>query len=236
MARVLVIFMICFLSACNRAVDPQSLTFSIVSQHPTPLISRTTPGAADNKYGFEGGRVILLDGTYHLFISEMHADPKWTKTRLAHWTSSDGFVFTRQSTLFESSGDFTGTDTRAALFLPIPIFDEQLNRWTLFYSTFRSAPSRKDAWLINHNGRIQRALSQTPGRAGIGGPYKDVDITMEPDKNSDPWEGLQGTDSFFPFKLDDGKWLAFYGSAQTEKVPTTFWADGLASSKSLAGP
>ncbi len=223
------------LCSCAQT-DPNSLSFQIVEQHPTPLISRSSPGAADNKYGFEGGRVVLVDGTYHLFISEMFADPKWTKTRLAHWTSSDGYSFTRQSTLLESTGDFTGADPRAALFLPIPIFDEQLNRWTLFYSAFRSAPNRKDAWLINHNGRIHRALSQSPGRNGIAGPYKDIDIALQPDKNSDPWEGLQGTDSFFPFKISEQKWLSFYGSAQTEKVPTTFWAVGLASAPSLAGP
>src|SRR5436190_18415768 len=123
-----------------KPTDPNALSFSIVDQHPRPLISRSTPGTADNKYGFEGGRVVLLDGTYHLFISEMNADPKWTKTRLAHWTSHDGFSFSRQSTLFESSGDFTGADPRAALFLPIPIFDEELDRWTLFYSAFRSPP------------------------------------------------------------------------------------------------
>src|SRR3954466_143263 len=108
------------LGSCKH-MDPNSLSFSIVDQHPAPLISRSTPGAADNKYGFEGGRVILLDGVYHLFVSEMHGDPKWTKTRLAHWTSSDGLSFARQSTLFESSGDFTGADPRAALFLPIPV-------------------------------------------------------------------------------------------------------------------
>jgi len=111
----------------------------------------------------------------------MNADPKWTKTRLAHWTSRDGLAFTRQSTLFESSGDFTGADPLAALFLPIPVFDEELNRWTLFYSAFRSAPNLKDKWLINHDGRIVRALSQTPGRDGIAGPYKDIDIALQPD-------------------------------------------------------
>jgi hypothetical protein len=231
-----------FLCSCSHT-DPKSLSFEIVNQHPMPLISRSTAGAADNKYGFEGGRVVLLDGTYHLFISEMNADPKWTKTRLAHWTSRDGFSFSRQSTLFESSGDFTGADPRASLFLPIPVFDEHLNRWTLFYSAFRSAPNRKDAWLINHNGRIIRALSQIIGRGGIAGPYKDVDVALEPDANSQPWEGLQGTDSFFPFEIANHKsqianarWLAFYGSAQTEKVPTTFWAVGLASAPALAGP
>src|SRR4051812_9745550 len=162
MIKSFAVVLLITLCSCHQQLDLNSLSFSIVELHPTPLISHSSPGAADNKYGFEGGRVILLDGVYHVFVSEMHADPKWTKTRLAHWTSSDGLSFARQSTLFESSGDFTGADSRAALFLPIPVFDEKLDRWTLFYSAFRSAPNRKDAWLINHNGRIVRALSLSP--------------------------------------------------------------------------
>jgi hypothetical protein len=166
----------------------------------------------------------------------MNADPKWTKTRLGYWTSADGLDFRRVSTLLESSGDFTGGDSRAALFLPIPIFDEELNRWTLFYSAFRSAANKKDRWLINHDGRIVRAISDTPGLQGIAGPYRDTDIAIQPGPDSDSWEGLQGTDSFFPFKLANKSWLAFYGSAQTEKVPTTFWGVGLASAPALRGP
>jgi hypothetical protein len=81
------------LCSCTHT-DLNSLSFSIVDQHPTPLISHSSTGAQDNKYGFEGGRVVLLDGIYHLFISEMFSDPKWTKTRLAHWTSSNGLSFT----------------------------------------------------------------------------------------------------------------------------------------------
>ena len=66
--------------------------------------------------------------------------------------------------------------------------------------------------------------------------HQDIDIALQRDQKSDSWEGLQGTDSFFPFKNRDQKWLAFYGSAQTEKVPTTFWSVGLASASSLADP
>jgi hypothetical protein len=230
------------ISSCTTTPDPNSFSFTLLDQHPTPLLSHSNPGAESNKYGFEGGLVLLENKTYHLFISEMFSDPKWTKTRLAHWTSPDGLTFTRQSTLFESTGDFTGQDPRASLFLPIPIFDQSLNRWTLFYSAFRSAPNQKDKWLINHDGQIIRALSQTLGPQGIAGPYQDQNIALQRDANSDQWEGLQGIDSFFPFQIENRKskiensWLAFYGSAQTEKVPTTFWANGLASAPTLSGP
>ena len=50
---------------------------------------RIIPTSKDNKYGFEGGSVVKVDGVYHLFVAEMAGDPFWVKMRLAHWTSPD---------------------------------------------------------------------------------------------------------------------------------------------------
>lgn len=208
---------------------------TLVDQHPRPALAKGMPGTENNKYGFEGGRVIFHNGAYHLFVSEMIADVKWAKTRLAHWTSPDKIHWQRLSTIRESSGDHTGKDPKAALFLPIPIYDDRLQRWTLFYSAFKSAPNGGGKWLLNHDGRIWRALSQIPGPDGLGGLYKDQSIILEPGKDSDPWEGLQGVDSFFPFQID-GAWHAFYGSAQTQKWPCDFWGVGLAKAPKLSGP
>lgn len=211
----------------------QSVRLELVHQHPQPVIGKTE----GNRYGFEGGRVVLLEGTYHLFVSEMIDNPKWAKTRLAHWTSEDRIHWKRISTLFESSGEYAGKDQRAALFLPIPVYDEQIQRWTLFYSAFRSAPNANGKWLINHDGKIWRALSKTPGREGIGGPYEDAGVVLRPGGDSDRWEGLQGTDSFFPFHAPGEKgWLAFYGSAHTQKWPCDFWGVGLVAAERLEGP
>jgi hypothetical protein len=229
--RFPLLFLMVF-TGCARYVPPELV---LVSQHPTPLLKRGVPGTESNKYGFEGGRVVRLGDTFHLFISEMDGDPRWTKTRLAHWTSADRLTWTRVSTLYESTGEFKGHDRRAALFLPIPIYDTELDRWTLFYSAFRSAPNVPGRWLINHDGRIHRALSRDPGPAGIAGPYADENIVLEPGPDSDAWEGLQGVDSFFPFRAGD-RWLAFYGSAHTQNWPANFWGVGLAESKTLAGP
>ena len=49
----------------------------------------------------------------------------------------------------------------------------------------------------------------------FGGPYEDIGVIQEPGPLADVWEGLQGSDSFFPFKVDY-KWLAFTGSAKTD--------------------
>jgi hypothetical protein len=235
--RLFIISLILFFSSTAAdASDPNNnCVFEIVSSSDGPVIKKGDPGTENNKYGFEGGRAFKLNGIYHLFTSEMIDDPWWTKMRLAHWKSHDGKNWQRVTTLYESSGDFTGTDPRAALWSPTPIFDPCENRWNLFYVAYKSKPNTEKSWYINHEGRIWRAVAKQPGIDGLDGPYEDVGIILQPDANSDPWEGLQGTDSFFPYKVGD-KWYAFYGSAQAQIWPCKFWGVGLAQSNSLAGP
>jgi len=207
----------------------------LVEQHPQPVLTLRTPGAEGNKYGFEGGRVVKVGRTYHLFTSEMIADPIWVKMRLAHWRSDDRLRWTRVSTLFESSGDFTGTDPRASFWSPLPVYDEGDGRWNLFYVAYHAEPNTPQQFRMNEKGRIWRAVSQTAGIDGVGGPYRDVGVVMQPDSTSQPWEGLQGTDSFFPFKAGS-RWLALYGSANTESMPIQHWRVGLASAPAIGGP
>jgi hypothetical protein len=187
------------------------------------------------KYGFEGGTVVKVDGVYHLMTTEMVDDPFPVATKLAHWTSKDRLHWTRVSTLFESSVDRTGQDPRASLWAPMPEYNEGEGRWNLFYVGYRSKPDTPTAWYADYEGRIYRAVSRAKGRSGIGGPYDDAGVILEPGPKSDSWEGLQGTDSFYPYKVKN-TWYAFYGSAHTERLPVASWPVGLASSPSLAGP
>lgn len=207
----------------------------VVRRHPGPVLTVRSDGAEGNKYGFEGGRVVKIQNAYHLFTSEMVGDPHWVKMKLAHWTSTDRVHWKRSATLYESSGDFTGSDPRAALWSPMPVYDPDAKRWNLFYVAYQAAPDTAHEWLTNHEGRIWRAVSETPGWNGIDGPYRDAGIVMERGKDSDPWEGLQGTDSFFPYRAG-GKWYALYGSAHTESLPIALWQVGLASAPALGGP
>ena len=216
-------------------VQEDNLRLSLVKQYENPVITVDSPGAEGNKHGFEGGRVMKLGATYHLFVSEMAGDPQSVKMKLAHWTSEDRLHWRRVSTLFESSGEFEGQDARAALWAPMPIYNQEEGRWNLFYVAYRAAPDTKTEWLGNYEGRIWRAVSRVNGMDGIGGPYEDVGVVLEPGPESQPWEGLQGTDSFFPYEVNGG-WYAFYGSAQTQKLPIKFWGVGLASAPELAGP
>ena len=207
----------------------------VTKYYDDPVLTVSSAGAEGNKYGFEGGRVLKLDDTYHLFTSEMVGDPHWVKMKLAHWMSGDRLHWKRAATLFESSGNFTGKDPRAALWSPMPVYDSAEARWNLFYVAYQSAPDTTKEWLTNHEGRIWRATSSVKGPGGIGGPYEDVGIILQRGPDSDPWEGLQGTDSFFPYQVGKN-WYAFYGTGHTEKLPISLWEVGLASAPRLAGP
>lgn len=211
------------------------LGLSVTKKFDEPILTIHTSGAEGNKYGFEGGRVIKLNGTYHLFTSEMVGDPHWVKMKLAHWTSRDRLHWKRVSTMFESSGDFTGKDQRAALWSPMPVYNQQEDHWNLFYVAYQSAPDTTKEWLTNHEGRIWRAVSQVKGIDGIGGPYRDAEVILERGNSSDPWEGLQGTDSFFPYQIGH-QWYAFYGTGHTERLPISLWQVGLIWAPDLSGP
>ena len=219
-------------AAERRPITPRLV---LVRQHPTPVITTRTPGAGGIRYGFEGGRAVKVGDTYHLLTTEMVSDPMWVKTRFGHWTSRDRLAWTRVATVRESSGEFEGKDPRAALWSPLVVWDAGESRWNLFYVAYRARPTDGTRFLLNHAGEIWRAVSITAGPEGVGGPFEDVGVVMRPGKDSLPWEGLQGTDSFFPWPVG-GRWRAFYGSARTETRPITHWLVGPAEAPALAGP
>lgn len=169
---------------------------SIVAQPDAPVLTEGDLGTEGNEYGFEGGTAIEINGVYYLFTSEMIGAPLGVDIRLAIWTSPDGTSWTRVSTLEQSSGTSDGTDSRAALWSPIPIFDPSANCWDLFYVAYRSLPNTSQEYLANNDGEIIRAVSTQPGYQGIEGPYQDVGLVLQPGQASQPWEGIQGTDSF----------------------------------------
>jgi hypothetical protein len=207
----------------------------LVEQHPEPVLTVRSPGADGNKYGFEGGRVVKIGRTYHLFTSEMIGDPIWVKMRLAHWRSDDRLHWTRVATLFDSSGEFDGKDPRASLWSPLPAFDDRENRWNLFYVAYHAEPNTPQQFRMNEKGRIWRAVSEAKGVDGIGGPYRDVGVVLQPGPDSEAWEGLQGADSFFPYRVG-ASWVALYGSASTESIPIQHWRVGLATAPVIEGP
>jgi hypothetical protein len=89
----------------NRPAGAHEPGLVLVEQHPSPVLTVKSPGAEGNRYGFEGGNVVKLQGTYHLVTTEMSGEPFSVKTKLAHWSSNDRLHWKRVSTLYESSGE-----------------------------------------------------------------------------------------------------------------------------------
>lgn len=211
------------------------VALEIVGSHEGPVLTEGDAGTEGIKHGLEGGTVKKIDGVYHLFTSEQMTSPKWVKMRLGHWKSTNGVDWERLSTLKESSGNYTGEDTRAALWSPMPTFNERDNTWYLTYVAYRSKPIKNNAFYTNYDGRIWLAKSEVKGKDGFGGPYEDIEVILDSEDAMD-WEGLQGTDSFFPYKVD-GKWYGFHGSAQTHDIMAgAFWGVGLAQADQITGP
>ncbi len=233
----LVILYICISTFCFAQKDLKTPQLKLIKQHPEPVITVRSKGAEGIKWGFEGGRVVKIGKQYHLFTSEMVDNPIWTKMKLGYWVSLDGLNWVRKATIKEGSGNFTGIDERAALWSPLPVFNKATKRWHLFYVAYKSAPSLPINFLGNHAGRIWHSVSVKKGINGISGPYVDKGIILKPGPDSGKWEGLQGTDSFFPYKV--GKtWYAFYGSAKTETKPVENFLVGMAKSVNgkIGGP
>ena len=168
------------------------------------------------------------------------------KTRIGHWTSTDAIHWNRQSTIYQASGTYAVTDDdnplndrRGAIWSYMPVFNEKTNRWNGFYLAYTCHKTIQP----NHSfGRIWRCESEKEGIDGIGGPYRDLGIVMEPGLDSQLWEGRQGVDSFFPYKVGD-KWLSLYGGAfpwakwsDYPKTSQRGWLIGLAQSNTLEGP
>ena len=204
-----------------------AVRFEIQELRATPVIDADHPDCKDIKYGFEGGQVVKLDGVYYMFTSEMAGDPFWHRMRLALWTSPNGIEWKRVTTIRESSGkprEETGLPY-TSLWGPIPTYNDDENHWEVFFVAYDIA--------ADTGGRMWRATSTVQGRAGIVGPYKDVGIIMQPDAESQKWEGRQGVPGLFPYRVKD-RWLAFYASALGNTPPG--WMVGLAEAPALAGP
>ena len=226
--------------------------FEIIGGENKPVIDEGFPGTEGIQGGFEGGRVVKVGDTYHMFPTEragevgveMYYDR--VKTKIGHWTSKDAIHWKRVSTIYQASGVYAVTeddnpmnDRRGAIWSYMPVFNEKANKWYGYYLAYTVHKEIQP----NHSfGRIWRCESTVEGINGIGGPYKDMGIIMEPGLDSQPWEGRQGVASFFPYKVGD-KYFGFYSGA----YPFESWADypkksgkgwfvALAESNSLEGP
>lgn len=215
----------------DRRDDRFRERLEVIQESQTPVIGPDHAQLANNKSGFETGVTLKVDGTYHLFIGEMFGRPHLDK-RIAHWTSRDAINWTRQGTVLESKPGRSPKNPFSEVWTQAMIFDEKADRWTLFYIAYRGGDSaRGEAFNMDYEGIARRAVSQVPGRKGIGGPYKDAGVAMAPGgKDAALWEGQQGLDSFFPYKVGN-KWVTLHGSHN--HFPVSPWQVGVATAPSL---
>jgi len=226
--------------------------FHVIGGKDDPIVDEKTPGAEDIQGGFEGGTIVRINGVYHMFPTERAGVPgvpayhDRVKTRIGHWISTDAIHWTRQSTILESSGvyavrpeDNPMNDRRSAIWSYMPVFCEEHNRW---YGHYLAYTTDRDITPNHSFGRIWRCESTVDGIEGIGGPYRDIGIVIEPGLDSQWWEGRQGVASFFPYKVEDG-WLSFISGAFPFLNPGDYpdkggwgWFVGLAKSDKLEGP
>lgn len=195
-------------------------TLSVIESTGDVVINRDHPQVKDNKNGFEGGTAFRHGKDFHLFVTEEVTG--WSQTRTGHWQSKDGQNWQRTGTLqAPAPGE---NDARYSIWSPMPVYNKNEKRWNLFYVGYETKGTIY--------GRVFRAVSEKKGKKGLAGPYKDQPGTViaftDPAKND--WEGVQGTDSFFPFRIGN-KWLSFYGSSDAR----SYWYVGLAEADSLEG-
>ncbi|HSC55510.1 MAG TPA: hypothetical protein VLC98_17910 [Phnomibacter sp.] len=217
------------------ATGNETKQLKLVAEYKGPLIDANHADvlATNNRSGFETGQVVKLDGVYHMFVNEMFERPH-RDLRIAYWTSPDAINWKRQSTIVNSIPGRTPANPRSEVWVNAVIFNEAANAWNIFYTAYRAGDSTKGEIQGNdYEGRIWQAQSIIPGMNGIAGPYADMGIVLQPDSDSQPWEGEQAVASFSPYKAGNA-WYAIYdGHNHTPKGP---WPDGMAFAKNLNGP
>ena len=204
------------------------------------LINSTTPGVFINqsKYGVEGGQIVLINNTFYLFITEFTGDPLFVPSNLSLWSiTKQDFLnnkvkWKHRANLFTSGGTCDCNSTRASLGSSISVaYNDTSHKWLMFYVGFQSCDN--DTFFVNRNGRIY--LAESINENNIIGPYKDVNVILSHDNQSQLWwEGKIGISSFSnPWKINN-TYYAFYGSGLNNQTTTTVGL--ISSNNSLYGP
>ncbi|MGD9931182.1 MAG: hypothetical protein AB7U05_14275 [Mangrovibacterium sp.] len=224
-------------SGKNEKSQPpiQGKSLKMISEHQGPVIGPNHPGvlASNNGAGFETGQVVKLNGIYHMFVNEMFNRPH-RDLRIAYWTSTDAIHWERRSTQVESISGRTPTNPRSEVWVTGVEFNTDEDAWNLFYVAYRAGDKAKgEQEESDYAGRIWRAKSVVHGMDGIAGPYADMGIVLQPDENSQEWEGQQAVATFNPYRVGR-TWFAFYDGHN--HVPRGPWPVGLATAPKLSGP
>lgn len=238
--HLILIFILAFIncgenlfSQQDRSIQSKKLV--LISEQPGPVIGPDHPDviSSGNLAGFETGQVVKISGMYHMFINEMFDRPH-RDLRIAYWTSRDAVNWERQSTLVNSIPGRSPTNPRSEVWVTGVEYNDREDAWNIFYVAYRAGDEEKrEIEGSDYAGRIWRAKSVIKGINGIAGPYADMGIVLQPDENSQDWEGQQAVATFNPYKAGD-KWYAFYDGHNY--IPKGPWPVGLATAPELSGP
>lgn len=207
----------------------------LVSEHSKPVIDYTHKDviSTNNQTGFETGQVVKINGTYHMFVNEMfyraHRD-----LRISYWTSDDAINWKRQSTIVNSIPGRSASNPKSEVWITGVEYNDDEDAWNIFYVAYRAGDKENgEIERSDYQGKIWRAKSVFKGVNGISGPYADMEIVLQPDENSQEWEGQQAVATFNPYKVDNN-WYAFYDGHNY--IPKGPWPVGLATAPKLSGP
>jgi hypothetical protein len=221
----------CVLPALLVLSGAAAFRVEVLSTSPFSLINASTPGVTQNiSGGFETGLVIKIDdGSYHMFAAAFPPGPDWGSDILVHWASPDGL------TQWHPVQELAHFHQEGNLYLdcvsPMPWYNTAESRWEMFFM-WQSQPM-PDRWTAN--GTAYRMISQTPGRAGINGPWVQDDLPVLAHKSDQAWEdGMQDSISFPFFAPASNQWLVFYGSGP--QMCCADWLVGLAAAATPSGP
>ena len=219
----------------NKVEKVKDSLLVLKSAHHGPVVNAIHPDviASKNKSGFETGQVVTINGIYHMFVNEMFDRPH-RDLRISYWTSTDAINWKRHSTILESIPGRTPANPRSEVWVNGVVFNKEEDAWNIFYTAYRSGDSAKGEIHANdYAGRIWRAKSVKTGIDGIAGPYADMDVILQPDYNTQSWEGDQAVASFNPYQVGD-TWYAMYDGHNHK--PISGWPTGMAYAGKLSGP
>ncbi|WP_175418872.1 glycoside hydrolase family protein [Aureibaculum algae] len=219
--------------AQNASLNTKKLI--LVDEHDGPVIDNTHMNviSTNNQSGFETGQVVKIDGVYHMFVNEMFYRPH-RDLRIAYWSSNDAINWKRHATIVNSIPGRSPSNPKSEVWVTGVEFNNDENAWNIFYVAYRAGDKDKgEIEKSDYQGRVWRAKSVFKGVNGIAGPYADMNIVLQPDADSQPWEGQQAVATFNPYRVGD-KWYAFYDGHNY--IPKGPWPVGLATASKLSGP
>ena len=220
---------------CQETTNSQTKKLVLISEHKKPVVSKFHKDvlSSKNRSGFETGQVVKINGVYHMFVNEMFERPH-KDMRIAYWKSWDAISWERQSTIVESIPGRSPSNPKSEVWITGVEYNTDENAWNIFYVSYRSGDKEKgELEQSDYEGKIWRAKSVVTGQNGISGPYAELGIVLQPDENSQLWEGQQAVASFNPYKVGN-KWYAMYDGHNY--IPKGSWPVGLATAEKLSGP